>query len=111
MRGGPAKCRLYARKAGQAVGARFELVADAEAELGGDAGGVGDGVEVEALGVVGADDHGEGVFEAERRFDADVVARGVERADGGEDAGGSRWPGGGSGCLRMAVSAVPVYST
>ena len=40
------------------------------------------------LGVVGADDHGEGVFEAERRLDADVVARGVEGADGGEDAGG-----------------------
>ncbi len=39
------------------------------------------------LGVVGADDHGEGVFEAEWRFDADVVARGVERADGGEDGG------------------------
>ena len=37
-------------EAGEAVGARLELVANAEAELGGDAGGVGDGVEVEAAG-------------------------------------------------------------
>jgi len=64
--------------------------------------------EAETLRVVAADDHGEGVFKAQRRFHADVIARGVERADGGEDAGRMCVL---SGCLRMAVSGCRCNST
>jgi hypothetical protein len=103
-------------EAGQAIGARLELVTDAKAELRGDAGGVGDGVEIEATGVVGADDHGKGVLEAERRLDVDFVARFVEAADGGENAGGVALAGwgkrlledggeGGSGVFDVGVDA------
>jgi hypothetical protein len=95
-------------EAGQAVGALLEFVADAETPLGRVFCGLAEGGEVQAAGVVAANDHGEGVFKAERRGDDDVVAGGVEGADGGEDALRNRRS---SGCLRMAVRAVPVYST
>ena len=48
------------------------------------AGGFGEGVEIEAVGVIAADDHGEGVFEAEGRLYFDVEALVVEAGDGVE---------------------------
>ena len=51
-------------------------------------GRIGDGLEVEAVGVGSADDHGEGVFEAEAGFDLNLEALIVELRDGVEDGGG-----------------------
>jgi len=81
-------------EAGKAVGALLEFIADAETPPRGVAGRLGERGELKAAGVVAADDHGEGVFEAEGLGGDDVVAGGVETADGLEDAGGvSRFSG------------------
>ena len=93
---------------GQAVGALLEFVSNAEAPLRRVGRGLAECGEMKALRVVSADDHGEGIFEAERFGDGDAVARCIEPAHSRENrVSGLR----STGCLRMAVSAVPVYST
>ena len=47
--------------------------------------GLAQGGQVQAAGVVSTNDHGEGIFKAQRLRDGDVVARGVEAADGVEN--------------------------
>lgn len=63
--------------AGEAVGALEEFVADANAPSWRDGGDIGGGAELEALGIVAADDHGESVLEAERLGDFEMEALGV----------------------------------
>ena len=99
-------------EAGETVGALGEFVAYAEAPVGGVGGDVGDGFEVEAAGVVAANDHGEGVLEAEAGEDADVVELVVEGGDGGVDEGGVAVDGlledggeGGAGVFDVGVDA------
>ena len=87
--GGFGKAEMVAgAEAGEAVGALEKFVADAGAPFGGERGDVGERLEVEIFGVVTADDHGEGVFEAEWLGDFQVEAVGVELLHAGEDGGG-----------------------
>src|ERR1700751_4717497 len=72
-------------EAGKAVGALLEFVADTELPFWRVLCGLAEGSEVQAAGVVSADDHGEGVVEAEGRTDGDMVFRGVEAAHGIEN--------------------------
>jgi len=67
--------------AAEAVGALEKFVADARAPLGGKGRDVGDFLEMEILRVIAADDHGEGVFEAEGLSDFEMEALGVELFD------------------------------
>jgi hypothetical protein len=75
-------------EAGKAVGALKEFVADAGAPTGSDGNNVGDFLQMEVLGVVAADDHGESIFEAERLGDFQVEAVGVELLDAAVNGGG-----------------------
>ena len=79
---------MAAGEAAEAVGALKEFVADAGAPLGSDGRDIGDGAEVEILGVVAADDHGEGVFEAKRFGDFEAETIGVELLDAVIDGNG-----------------------
>jgi hypothetical protein len=77
------------RPAGKAVGAFEEFVADADAPFRSDGLQVGHSAEMEAGGVLAADDHGEGVGEAERFGEVEMKALGVLLLDAGVDGGGS----------------------
>ncbi len=68
-------------EAGEAVGALEEFVADAGAPTGSDGNNFGDFSQMEVLRVIAADDHGEGVFEAERLGDFEMEAIGVKLLD------------------------------
>jgi hypothetical protein len=68
-------------EAGKTVGALEEFVADAGAPFGNEGNDVGNFLQVEVFRVVAADDHGEGVFEAERFGDFEMEAVGVELLD------------------------------
>jgi hypothetical protein len=72
----------------EAVGALEEFVADADAPFGGDWSDVGEFLEMKIFGVGTANDHGEGVFEAERLGDFEAEAIGVELLDAAVDGGG-----------------------
>jgi len=101
-RGGKVEC-VAAAPAAETVGALEEFVADADAPLGVDRSEIGHGAEMEALGVVAADDHGEGVFEAERLGEFEIEALGVLLFYAGVDGGGAVRAGrfiqhGGEGC-------------
>jgi len=92
---------------GQAVGALLKLVAHAETPIGRVLRGLGECGEVQRRASSPTNDHGEGVFKTQRLGDGDVVARGVEAPTVSRADCGSRL----TGCLRIAVRAVPVYST
>lgn len=91
--------------AAEAVGALEEFVADAGAPLGSESGDVGGGAEMQAIGVLAADDHGEGIFKTERLgqlkrkalsillFDAAVDGGGAIRAGGFVENGGESGAG------------------
>jgi hypothetical protein len=70
---------------GEAVGALLEFVTDTETHLPGEFCGLAECGDVKALSVVAADDHGEGIVEAEGRGYGDLEALVVEAADGRED--------------------------
>ena len=100
-------------EASEAVGALGEFVAYAESPVGGEGGDVGDGFEVVGAGVGAADDHGEGVLEAEAGEDADLVEVVVHGGDGGVDEGGVAEDGlledggeGGAGVFDVGVDAI-----
>ena len=83
-----AKCEAVAlAEAAVAVGALEKFVADAGAPFGSDRDEVGDGAQVKLLSVGAADDHGEGVFEAERLGDFEIEALGVALFDALVDGG------------------------
>jgi hypothetical protein len=73
---------------GEAVGALEEFVTDAGAPLGGERGKVRERLEVEILGIVAADHHGEGVLETKGLCDFEAEALGVELLDAGKDGSG-----------------------
>ena len=74
-------------KAGETVGAFEKFVADSGAPFRGDSNDVGEFLEMEGLCVIGANDHGEGVFEAERFGDFEMEAVGVATFDAVVDGG------------------------
>src|SRR5207249_4873334 len=74
--------------AAETVLALEEFVADADAPFTGEGRDIGDGAKVEILGIVAANDHGEGVFEAEGLGDFEVEAIGVELLDAIVHGGG-----------------------
>jgi hypothetical protein len=63
--------------AAETVGALEEFVAEAGAHFGGERSNVAGVAEMEALDVFGANDHGEGVFEAERLGDFEIETLGI----------------------------------
>src|SRR6266436_7877607 len=67
--------------AAEAVGAFEKFVTDAGAPCGGERGDIGNFLDIEIFGVGAADDHGEGVLEAERLGDFEAKALGVELLD------------------------------
>jgi hypothetical protein len=80
--------RVAIAPAAEAVGALEEFIADADAPFGGERREVGDFLQMKALRIIGADDHGEGVFEAEWLGDFELKAVGVELLDAAVDCGG-----------------------
>src|SRR5438876_327584 len=66
--------------AAEAVGALEKFVADADAPFRSKGRDIGNFLEMEILGVVAADDHGESVFKTERLGDFKVKALGIEGA-------------------------------
>ena len=91
----------------KAVRALFKFISDSEAPLRRVLRGLAQRGQVQPARIVAANHHGECVFKTERRADGDAVTRRVEAADRIENGLGVAI----KGCLRMAVSAVPVYST
>ncbi len=67
--------------AAEAVGALEEFVAEAGTHFGGVRGDVAGVAEVETLGVIAADDHGESILKAERLGDFEVEPFGVTLLD------------------------------
>jgi len=74
--------------AAEAVGAFEKFIADAGVPLGSDGGEIGHGMEMEVVGVVGADNHGEGVLEAERFGEIEIETLGVLLLHAIVDGGG-----------------------
>src|SRR5438034_7062198 len=74
--------------AAEAVGALEKFVADADAPFRSKGRDIGNFLEMEILGVVAADDHGESVFKAERLGDFKVKPVSVEFLDSIVDGGG-----------------------
>src|SRR5438309_10503969 len=73
--------------AAEAVGALEKFVADADAPFRSKGRDIGNFLEMEILGVVAADDHGESVFKTERLGDFKVKALGIELLDAIVDGG------------------------
>src|SRR5271169_6769925 len=63
--------------AAKAVGAFEEFIANTSVPLGSDWGEIGHGMEMEVVGVVAADNHGKGVFEAKRFGEFEIETLGV----------------------------------
>ena len=61
----------------KAVGVFEKFIADTGVPLGSDWGEIGHGMEMEVVGVVTADNHGESVFEAERFGEFEIETLGV----------------------------------
>src|SRR5260370_38038633 len=79
--------------AAEAVGALEEFVAEAGTHFGGVRGDVAGVAEVETLGVIAADDHGESILKAERLGDFEIEPFGVTLPDPTVNvAGGGRTP-------------------
>jgi len=74
--------------AAEAVGALKEFIADADAPFGSEGRDVGYFLQMEAPGVLGTDDHGKRIFEAERLGDFELEALGVELLDAAVDGVG-----------------------
>ena len=81
------------------VGTLLEFVTDTETHLRREGRGLAEGSDMEALGVVRANDHGERVVETKGWSGGDLVALLVEAADGCEDAVGVAVGGIGQGLL------------
>ena len=84
---GKMKAVVFA-EAGETIGALEEFIAGTGAPLGGERHDIGNFLEMEIFGVVAANDHGEGVFEAERLGDFKVEAIGIKLLDAVVDGGG-----------------------
>jgi hypothetical protein len=77
--------RVAITPAAEAVGALEEFIADADAPFRSEGSDVGYFLQMKALGVFGADDHGERIFEAERLGDFELETLGVKLFDAAVD--------------------------
>ena len=77
--------RVAIAPAAEAVGALEEFIADPDVPFGSEGCDVGYFLQMEALGILGADDHGERIFKAERLGDFELEALGVELLDAAVD--------------------------
>ncbi|MGC1489960.1 MAG: hypothetical protein WA798_01225, partial [Candidatus Acidiferrum sp.] len=75
--------------AAKTVGTLEKFVADADAPFGSYGREIGHGTEMETLGILAANDHGEGVFKAKRFGEREMEAIGVLLFDAIIDGGGS----------------------
>lgn len=80
--------RIGLVETGPAIGALFELVAEAETPIFLASDGIAERCDVEASGLIAAHDHGKGVGEAETPAPFDLVAGGVSVPDTVEDEDG-----------------------
>src|SRR5690348_10287409 len=75
--------------AAETVGAFQKFITDADTPLGGNGSEIGHGAEMEALRIIASDNHGKGIFEAERLGELEVEALGVLILYASVDGGGS----------------------
>lgn len=87
--GGSGEMQIVAvGEAGVAVGPLLEFVSDTGTPFGRDGNKVGKAAQVEIIGVVGTDDHGESIFEAERLGEFKLKTLGVKLLDAVVNGGG-----------------------